>query len=449
MIELFYHLFLYAIIDTERGVEVDELRKIMGLGNVYKVVRIEEGSDGKVKAKYIHVETKSSKCKCPKCGKYTKSVHDRLKSVKLKYVKAFEQVTYVMLSKKRFICHKCNYKFTEPVTIQGESKSISNKVEQKILIDLRNYNLSLKYIAEENNVSDNTIRNILKESMANYPEHVINLPRVISFDEFKADTKKGKYAFVLNNPIHKKVLDILPNRKKEYLIQYFTYCNNRYSVEYVISDMYEPYLLVTQIMFPKAKYVVDPFHYTRYIMDALDNVRIRLQENYGYNSYEYKMLKNKKNISLLRQYSNDIDWFTYTKRYKNKHMVEILKYDLREKILSISEKYKIAYQLKELFLDITHHATYEDVEKQLLSWISLVREQDIPEMVEAASTIENWLEYICNSFIDKRFSNGYTEGMNNKIKVIKRVGFGYKDFDFFRIRLLYILNDKNNKKSKK
>ena len=174
--------------------------------------------------------------------------------------------------------------------------------------------------------------------MANYPEHVINLPRVISFDEFKADTKKGKYAFVLNDPIHKNVLDILSNRKKEYLIQYFTYCNNRHSVEYVISDMYESYLLVTQIMFPKAKYVVDPFHYTRYIMDALDKVRIRLQDNYGYNSYEYKMLKNKKNISLLRQYSNDINWFTYTKRYKNKHMVEILKYDLREKILSISEE---------------------------------------------------------------------------------------------------------------
>ena len=39
--------------------------------------------------------------------------------------------------------------------------------------------------------------------------------------------------------------------------------------------------------------------------------------------------------------------------------------------------------------------------------------------------------------------------MNNKIKVIKRVGFGYKDFDFFRIRLLYILNDRNKKKRKK
>ena len=361
-------------------------------------------------------------------------------------MKAFEYVTYVMLSKKRFICHKCKYKFTEPVTIQRENKSVSNKVEQKILMNLRDYNLSLKYIAKENNVSDNTVRNILKKNMLSYPKNVVNLPKVISFDEFKADTKKGKYAFVLNVPKHKNVLDILPSRKKEYLIQYFTYCNNRYSVEYVISDMYEPYLLVSQIMFPKAKYVVDPFHYTRYIMDTLNNVRIRLQDNYGYNSYEYKILKNKKNISLLRKYSNDIDWFTYTKRYKNGHKVEILKYDIREKILSISEEYKKAYQLKELFLDITHHAKYEDVKSQLLNWISLVREQDIPEMGEAASTIENWLEYISNSFIDRRFSNGYTEGMNNKIKVIKRVGFGYKDFDFFRIRLLYILNGKIRKR---
>ena len=90
-------------------------------------------------------------------------------------------------------------------------------------------------------------------------------------------------------------------------------------------------------MFPKAKYVADPFHYTRYIMNALDKVRIRLQDNYGYNSKDYRMLKNKNNVGLLRRYSNEIDWFTYTKRYKNNHMVEVLKYDLREDLLNIDE----------------------------------------------------------------------------------------------------------------
>ena len=421
----------------------------MGLDGSYKVIKVEERKEDKVIAKFIYVETISKKCKCPKCGKHTKSVHDRLKPITLKYVKAFEFITYIVLIKRRFICHGCKYKFAEQVTIQRENKNISNKVEQKVLKDLKQYNLSLKYIAEENNISDNTVRNILREHTKDYPKNIINLPRVISFDEFKADTREGKYAFVLNDPIHKETLDVLSNRKKEYLIQYFTYCENRHSVEYVISDMYEPYRIVTTIMFPKAKYVVDPFHYIRYIMDALDKVRIRLQDNYGYNSKEYKILKNKKNVSLLRRYSNEIDWFTYTKRFKNNHLVDVLKYDLRENILDIDEELKMSYQLKELFLDITHHATYENVKSQLINWIALVREQNIEEMSEAANTIENWLEYICNSFIDKRFSNGFTEGLNNKIKVIKRVGFGYKDFDFFRLRLLYILNNKNMKKLKK
>ncbi len=95
-----------------------------------------------------------------------------------------------------------------------------------MLKDLKQYSLSLKYIAEENNISDNIVRNILKEHMKDYPKNVINLPKVISFDRFKADTREGKYAFVLNDPIHKETLDVLSNRKKEYLIQYFTYCEH-------------------------------------------------------------------------------------------------------------------------------------------------------------------------------------------------------------------------------
>lgn len=122
-----------------------------------------------------------------------------------------------MLIKRRFICHSCKYKFTEQVTIQKENKNISNKVEQKVLKDLKQYNLSLKYIAEENNISDITVRNILKEYMKDYPKNFINLPMVTSFDEFKADTKEGKYVFVLNDPIHKETLDVLSNRKKNTL----------------------------------------------------------------------------------------------------------------------------------------------------------------------------------------------------------------------------------------
>ena len=107
----------------------------------------------------------------------------------------------------------------------------------------------------------------------------------------------------------------------------------------------------------------------------------------------------------------------------------------------------MGYQLKELFLDIVYHAEIDDVERQLNDFIDICYESKIEEFIDAASTIRSWLPYIVNSFIDKRFSNGFTEGLNNKIKVIKRVGFGYKNFEFFRLRLLYILNSKNVKKT--
>ena len=431
-----------------------EIEKLLSLEE-YKILKIEERKEENRMKKIIYIESKKRKEKCPICGEYTKSIHDKLKPMEIKYIKILEQETKINIIKKRFICHKCNKKFTEKLDLNERGKSISSKLEQKILKDLLNYSLSLKYIAESNGVSPGTVRNILENAMNEYPEHLRNLPRVISFDEFKADTEEGKYAFIINDPIHRKVLDILPKRKKEYLIQYFTYTENRHSVEFVISDMYEPYLLVQQIMFPKARYVVDRFHYTRYVMDALDKIRIRLQKEYGYNSKEYRMLKNKKNISLLRKYSNDVDWWTYTKRYRNGHMVDILKYDLREQLLAINEELHKGYLLKELFMDVLHTTTYEYAECEIKEWISTVKNYGIKEMEEASETIQNWLPYIVNSFIDKRFSNGYTEGVNNKIKVIKRIGFGYKNFKFFRLRIMYILNgrlsgitkkDRNRKK---
>ena len=108
-------------------------------------------------------------------------------------------------------------------------------------------------------------------------------------------------------------------------MSYFTKVENRSNVIYVIGDMYEPYLIVTKIMFKNAKYIVDKFHYIRYIMDALDDIRIRLQKEFGYNSKEYRILKNKKNVSLLRKRYIDIDWYVYVKRYEKGRFVYKMK----------------------------------------------------------------------------------------------------------------------------
>ena len=403
----------------------------------------------------VELKSKKEKVRCLECNKFTSSIHSKLKPIRSKYLDACGEEVNLIIYKRRFHCYNCNKIFTEDLSLNTKDGNISNKTKIQIRKDLLDYNLPISKIAEKNHVSPRIVRLELEEATSVIPDYIKNLPRVISFDEFKADTKEGKYAFILNDPIHKKILDILPNRKKEYLIQYFTHTENRHSVEFVISDMYEPYLLVQKVMFARAKYVVDKFHYTRYIMDALDKIRIRLQKEYGENSKEYKLLKNKKNVSLLRKYSNEISWWVEVMRYKNGHMVPMLPGDILRELRSISGDLNRGYQLKELFLDIINHEEYETVESALLNWIELCQKSEIEEFIEASNTINNWLPYIVNSFIDKRYTNGFTEGTNNKIKVIKRNAFGYKNFQFFRKRVLYIFNNtisggsKNGRKNNK
>ena len=131
-----------------------------------------------------------------------------------------------------------------------------------------------------------------------------------------------------------------------------------------------------------------------------------------------------------------------TKKYKNGHMVDVLPINILDDLLKISNDLMEGYYLKEEFLDIIHHCDQMNIEEQITKWISKCIEKNIPEFVEAAGTISRWKEYILNSFVDERYSNGYTEGINNKIKVIKRIAFGYKSFELFRGRILYIFNGK-------
>ncbi len=229
----------------------------------------------------IEVELISNKKKvrCSNCNKFTDSVHSKLKPIRSVYLDSCGEKVNVIIHKRRFHCYNCNKIFTEEMNLNTKNGSISNKVKIQIRKDLLDYNMTIDKIAAKNHISKYIVRKELEEAASIIPDYQKNLPKVISFDEFKADTKAGKYAFILNDPIHRKVLDILPSRKKERLIQYFTHTENRRSVEYIISDMYKPYLLIQQIMFPHAKYVVDKFHYTRYILQALDKIRIRLQKD--------------------------------------------------------------------------------------------------------------------------------------------------------------------------
>ena len=190
-----------------------------------KILDVNQRENGLIE---VAIENRKKKVRCPACNKFTSSVHDKLKPIRSVYLDSCGSKIDLIIHKKRYHCYNCNKIFTENLNINASKGNISNKVKIQIRKDLLNDNLSFIYIAEKTRYSITYVENEMLDIISGIPEHIVNLPKVISFDEFKADTKEGKYAFILNDPIHKKVLDILPNRKKEYLMQYFTYCNNRH-----------------------------------------------------------------------------------------------------------------------------------------------------------------------------------------------------------------------------
>ncbi|WP_293332906.1 transposase [Microcoleus sp. CAWBG58] len=106
--------------------------------------------------------------------------------------------------------------------------------------------------------------------------------------------------------------------------------------------------------------------------------------------------------------------------------------DRLELILKKSECLRIAYQMKEEFRKIYEtNLTVKKGQEKFKKWLNHAQ----IFFRESASTIENHFEGICNYFVH-RTTSGVMEGINNKIKLIMRQGYGFSNFDNFRNRVL-------------
>ena len=108
-------------------------------------------------------------------------------------------------------------------------------------------------------------------------------------------------------------------------------------------------------------------------------------------------------------------------------------------MLQFSKKLQDAYLLKEYFHEFMQAQSSAEAKEKLHKFRLLAATVQLEEFDICLRVLENWEPYILNAF-DARLSNGFTEGTNNLIKVIKRIGFGFRNFDHFRKRILLVAN---------
>ena len=124
----------------------------------------------------------------------------------------------LMLDKQRFYCKHCHCTFIAESNEINKYCNISNNTKLSIKLDLMN-KISEKDIAFRNNVSHNTVNRIIHElsSKTILPQAGI-LPDIINIDEFKSTNDTiGKMALIITNNKTRKIFDILPSRKSNYI----------------------------------------------------------------------------------------------------------------------------------------------------------------------------------------------------------------------------------------
>lgn len=345
--------------------------------------------------------------------------------------------TTVHLSCKKLQCKKCGHIFVDNTSLLCAKENISIHLRLQVLEQCRT-DKSLSMIADELNLSRQEVYNIF-ESNVHLKRHT--LPEVLCLDEFKnLKTEDGSYAVVLYDPMNHIIIDIIEDRKLITLDKYFYDIpfEEKKNVKYFISDMYEGFRTVKKHFFPNATHVVDSFHYIRYIIDAVDKTRKKVMASYDEHTPEYRILKNNWRFPLIRIK----DFKTYN-LYNSLKKKKTSSNELLTDMLELNQELYEAYILKEDYYLMSDVIKYETADKELSELINKYSTSNNEEFKNLAKTLLNWKTEIINSFLrfgDKRLNNGYLEGMNNRIKQIKKFSYGFRKFYYMRDRLMFIIN---------
>ena len=394
--------------------------ELLGLQGV-KITNIENSE----KSIEIYAELERKPHNCTSCGTATSTVHD-YRTQRIKDIPAFGKLVTIVLRKRRYRCTHCGKRFFESNSFLPKYHRITSRLVAFVIDKLRDER-SFTSVARETNLSVTTVIRIF--DVVSYPK--AKLPQALSIDEFKGNTWGEKYQCILTDPVNKIVLDILPERYGHYLTRYFKdfAVEERSAVKYFVSDMWKPYSITADVWFKNATQIIDKYHWIRQAIWAFENVRKKEQKKLGPELRKY--FKRSKSLLIKRFDSLEED---------QKQEVNVMLY--------YSVNISRAYWYKEQFLKIITCKDTESAKIAMKEWIENAENCDIAQFEKCAQTMRNWYTGIINSF-SSPITNGFTEGCNNKIKVLKRNAYGYKNFKRFRNRILHMFSHQlpNNKQA--
>lgn len=353
---------------------------------------------------------------CSKCGSNKVRRHSGI--VQKKYIGSINsQAIYGLLEVQKLICRSCSVILTESTGISEGKKQYSKEVGKTVL----QYTCFLdnKSTGKLLGLSQSTIYRIDRSELEKLlPSYKSKIPQLtnISVDE-TAYKRRHNYATILTNYEDSKVIWMEKDRKKSSLEDAYKYLGSKLDTVKAISmDFWKAYETATIKYMPNVLRIYDKFHLSRILNRKIEEERREYQ-----NSLPPDKVKNIKKIGrwiILKRQFNNKKISLESMKIENKKLYEL--YLIKEQFLSIfDDKFKSPEQaLEEIIYWV------EEVNNSTFSKLKVFSKN----LIKRVNNILNWFR--------KPISNSKAEGRNNVIKSLLKRAYGYKDFEYFRLKVL-------------
>ena len=374
----------------------------------------------------LQIEQEKSFATCPKCGTTSHKLHQNHRHI-IKDLPFGEKEVFLEINRRQFKCEKCKKPFSEDLDFVKKKRTYTNRLAHKTIQEVLENDIHS--VAAKGIVTEDEIERMLKDASSELPNlKPINLKR-LGIDEIALKKGHGNYCAVLVDLDQSKLIAILSGRTQEIIKQTLIEWGTEIleNIEEVSIDLWTGYkTLVTELM-PNAQVVADRFHVMTQINKELDTQRKREKR-------KVEDLIKKANATEKLKFEEILAGLKNSKYplLKNQDKLTQEQLDKLIQVKNVSPILKEMHEFKEKIRKIFNNTNdwYTGVFK-LGMWLSKAKKY----FPNSNNTIIRWYQEII-SYFDNMTTSGTVEGINNKLKLIKRSGYGFKNFENFRIRCL-------------
>jgi len=377
---------------------------LLGLKD-YRVGEVVGGEDRVV----VKIGVKGGE-KCPHCGSGKVYGHGMCQPREVLHTWSNGKKVYLELHRRRWKCRDCKRTFTEGRGLVRSRSRLTRPAEAEAIWQLKDRNFS--QVRRELGVGYGTLRRLLEREI---DEEALGFIQ----DEDEIYLGIDEHSFRHQELVHsvtevkqRKVLGILRDDRIATLKNFLNKIPED-KVKEVCIDMNEGLRKAAEVVFPSARVVVDPFHVVADSNKRMDEAR-RIEQDV----YRKRKVMIPKKIFLVGR--------------------EKLSEQRKQKVDELLDRYpglKGFYWAKEKIRELYRQRSREEAIKLLDNIIFNLKSADDAELIRWGNTLKHWREPIVNHF-NNHTTNGFTEGCNTKIKMLKRISYGLRNVEVYWRKML-------------